>query len=98
MNSITTLTCVHEAYVFYRISKITLILFLKSISCCFQFAYLVDTHTRSYLLKSHVLFLMRGLPGSGKSTLANYIARTYHATLCSADDYFLRVGVILSTA
>lgn len=40
----------------------------------------------------NILFIMRGYPGSGKSHKAKEISKEFDATICSADDYWMKDG------
>ena len=59
-----------------------------------NFPFLTDDLTQKHVIKSRVMFIMRGLPGSGKSTIVRLIREKYQpitdVVVCSADDYFLQ--------
>ena len=61
-----------------------------------SFPFLTDDLTQKHVIKSRVMFIMRGLPGSGKSTIVRNIRDKYQpitdVVVCSADDYFLQEG------
>ena len=60
-----------------------------------DYSFLVDEYSVNVIQRSRVLLLLRGPSGCGKSTIANAVLAKYgsNATLCSADDYFMRNGI-----
>ncbi|XP_045582125.2 2',3'-cyclic-nucleotide 3'-phosphodiesterase isoform X1 [Procambarus clarkii] len=58
-----------------------------------DFPILKDEETINFILKSKVMFILKGVPGSGKSFLAKMIKEVYEdAVMCSADLYFMQDG------
>ncbi|KAG7459686.1 hypothetical protein MATL_G00213290 [Megalops atlanticus] len=65
-----------------------------------SFAFLEQEHTKTALLTSHTLFILRGLPGSGKSQLAAAISDLYKdvCTVISADDHNVKPEKLSASA
>ncbi|ELT88772.1 hypothetical protein CAPTEDRAFT_146466 [Capitella teleta] len=58
-----------------------------------NFPFVLNESTVKQIKRSHVIFIMRGLPGSGKSTVVASLKSVYKkAVVCSADDYHMKDG------